>query len=130
MTNPFPKPAAGSYRALIIQGLILMGENSLSDSFESKKINFAITATITGAVKLLPELKEVCLKALRTIPQTSSNEDTIGYYICELMNESVKVASSDGAFVYHLNDKASVEYVEQQLQSENFKNNGELYFKS
>jgi hypothetical protein len=62
--------------------------------------------------------------------ESDESNDISMYYVIEMKSGRVAVVSSIGAFVYQQGDKQAEQFVDEQLAKENFKNNGELYFKS
>jgi hypothetical protein len=126
--NPFPKPPSGSYKQPLFQGLRNIGRTKEVEAFESRSISIGIKASITGAVKTLPELTSVLIQALESVEQN----DVVKYYIHELKAGNVITCSNDGAYVYDPEDKAAVAYVQQRLKEDDEKvfKSGELFFKS
>jgi hypothetical protein len=126
--NPYPKPQAGSYRAIVVAALISAQRSPIAYLFEGKTLNFGVVATFTGNVKRLPELQNEIIALLEQYPQN----DIACYYVHELKEGRVAVVSSDGAFVYDANDKDAVEFVNKQLEKEGREiiKPGELYFNS
>jgi hypothetical protein len=126
MLNPFQRPQAGSYRSEIVKAFRNVGENDIADKFENKEINLGIVSTFTGSVTKLPELQKRVIELL----ESDESNDISMYYAIEMKSGRVAVVSSIGAFVYQQGDKQAEQFVDEQLAKENFKNNGELYFKS
>lgn len=126
MLNPFQRPQAGSYRSEIVKAFRNVGENDIADKFENKEINLGIVSTFTGNVTKLPELQNRVIELL----ESDESNDISMYYAIEMKSGRVAVVSSIGAFVYQQGDKQAEQFVDEQLAKENFKNNGELYFKS
>jgi hypothetical protein len=126
MLNPFQRPQAGSYRSEIVKAFRNVGENDIADKFENKEINLGIVSTFTGSVTKLPELQKRVIELL----ESDESNDISMYYVIEMKSGRVAVVSSIGAFVYQQGDKQAEQFVDEQLAKENFKNNGELYFKS
>jgi hypothetical protein len=126
MLNPFQRPQAGSYRSEIVKAFRNVGENDIADKFENKEINLGIVSTFTGNVTKLPELQKRVIELL----ESDESNDISMYYAIEMKSGRVAVVSSIGAFVYQQGDKQAEQFVDEQLAKENFKNNGELYFKS
>jgi hypothetical protein len=126
MLNPFQRPQAGSYRSEIVKAFRNVGENDIADKFENKEINLGIVSTFTGNVTKLPELQKRVIELL----ESDESNDISMYYVIEMKSGRVAVVSSIGAFVYQQGDKQAEQFVDEQLAKENFKNNGELYFKS
>jgi len=113
--NPFPKAASGSYKNLLVEGLKNLGLENEAKEFENGNLKLAIVSTITGNVKTLPKLNDVCIKALETLTPTND----IRYYFWGLANNQFVVASSNGAFVYNPENYVDVAYVKAKLESEN-----------
>jgi hypothetical protein len=126
MLNPYQRPQAGSYRSEIVKAFRNVGENDIADKFENKEINLGIVSTFTGNVTKLPELQKRVIELL----ESDESNDISMYYVIEMKSGRVAVVSSIGAFVYQQGDKQAEQFVDEQLAKENFKNNGELYFKS
>ena len=126
MLNPYQRPQAGSYRSEIVKAFRNVGENDIADKFENKEINLGIVSTFTGNVTKLPELQNRVIELL----ESDESNDVSMYYVIEMKSGRVAVVSSIGAFVYQQGDKQAEQFVDEQLAKENFKNNGELYFKS
>lgn len=126
MLNPYQRPQAGSYRSEIVKAFRNVGENDIADKFENKEINLGIVSTFTGSVTKLPELQKRVIELL----ESDESNDISMYYAIEMKSGRVAVVSSIGAFVYQQGDKQAEQFVDEQLAKENFKNNGELYFKS
>jgi hypothetical protein len=126
MLNPYQRPQAGSYRSEIVKAFRNVGENDIADKFENKEINLGIVSTFTGNVTKLPELQKRVIELL----ESDESNDVSMYYVIEMKSGRVAVVSSIGAFVYQQGDKQAEQFVDEQLAKENFKNNGELYFKS
>lgn len=110
MNNPFPRPQSGAYKPHLVSALTIIGRTTEANEFENGNMKLAIASTITGGVKLFPELNEVCANALNELEPN----DTIRYYFWGLSNGQFVVASSNGAYVYDPMDTKAVEYVKQQ----------------
>jgi len=104
MSNPFPRAASGSYKNVLVEGLNKIGEDKVAIQFAKGNMKLAIASSIYGNVKLFPELKEVCLKALESLEAN----DTIRYYFWGIANGQFVVASSDVSFVYDPTDSKAV----------------------
>jgi hypothetical protein len=121
MNNPFPRAASGSYKSILVEGLNKIGEHSVADEFARGNMKLAIASTIVGGVKLFPELKEVCEKALNSvdvnsllgvIPDEQTIINNIRYYFWGIANKQFIVASSNVDFIYDPTDKEAVAYNE------------------
>jgi hypothetical protein len=121
----YPKAPSGSYKAPLIKGLRNIGREVEASEIEKGNMKLGIKSTFTGSVKSYPELAELFIKALQSLPI----DDINGYYIEVLSNGSVTPASSNGAYVYSLDDINAVSHVENILSNEGLAV-GELYFKS
>jgi hypothetical protein len=108
MSNPFPRANSGSYKSVLVEGLTKIGEDKVANQFAKGNMKLAIASSIYGNVKLFPELKEVCLKALESLEAN----DTIRYYFWGIANGQFVVASSDVSFVYDPTDSKAVAYNE------------------
>jgi AAA+ ATPase superfamily predicted ATPase len=108
MSNPYQRPASGSYKSVLIEGLKKIGETKLAEEFSNGNLKFALTSTIYGNVKTLPELSSICESALSSLEQN----DVIGYYLWQLKNKECVVASTNNVFVYDPADKVAVAYNE------------------
>ncbi len=104
MSNPFPRAASGSYKNVLVEGLTKIGEDKVAVQFAKGNMKLAIASSIYGSVKLFPELKEVCLKALESLEAN----DTIRYYFWGIANGQFVVASSDVSFIYDPTDAKAV----------------------
>lgn len=104
MSNPFPRAASGSYKSVLVQGLAKIGEDNVSNEFAKGNMKLAIASSIYGSVKLFPELKDVCLKALESLEPN----DTIRYYFWGIANGQFVVASSNVSFIYDPTDAKAV----------------------
>jgi hypothetical protein len=104
MSNPFPRANSGSYKSVLVEGLTNIGEDKVALQFAKGNMKLAIASSIYGNVKLFPELKEVCLKALESLEAN----DTIRYYFWGIANGQFVVASSDVSFVYDPTDSKAV----------------------
>jgi predicted alternative tryptophan synthase beta-subunit len=121
----YPKAPSGSYKQPLIKGLRNIGRETEATEIEKGNMKLGIVSTFTGGVTSYPELTQTFIKALQSLPIDNIN----GYYIEVLSNGSVVPTSTNGAYVYDLNDKVAVEYVQSRLESEQLAV-GELYFKS
>jgi hypothetical protein len=108
MSNPFPRAASGSYKNVLIEGLTKIGEDKVAIQFAKGNMKLAIASSIYGNVKLFPELKEVCLKALESLEPNG----IIRYYFWGIANGDFLIASSDVSFVYDPTDAKAVAYNE------------------
>ena len=108
MNNPFPRAASGSYKSILVEGLNNIGEQKVADEFAKGSMKLAIASSIVGNVKLFPELKEVCEKALNAVDVT----DSVRYYFWGIANGQFVVASSNVDFIYDPMDKEAVAYNE------------------
>jgi len=104
MSNPFPRANSGSYKNVLVEGLTKIGEDKVAVQFAKGNMKLAIASSIYGNVKLFPELKEICLKALDSLEPN----DTIRYYFWGIANGQFVVASSDVSFVYDPTDAKAV----------------------
>ena len=112
MNNPFSRPQAGAYKPFMVEALNKIGRTTEANEFNNGNMKLAIVSSITGGVKLFPELNEVCANALNELEPN----DTIRYYFWGLSNGQFAVASSNGAYVYDPTDMASVNYVKEQVE--------------
>jgi hypothetical protein len=112
--NPFPKANPGAYKLLLVQGLQNIGKKTESVEFDNGDMKLAIVSSITGNVRLFPELRDICVNALKTL----DDSDTKNYYIWGLENNQFAVASSNGAYVYRQDDEQAVAHVESMLKAE------------
>jgi len=108
MNNPFPRAASGSYKTILVEGLNNIGETKVADEFAKGNMKLAIASSIVGNVKLFPELKEVCEKALNSVDAT----DSVRYYFWGIAHGQFVVASSNVDFIYDPMDKEAVAYNE------------------
>jgi hypothetical protein len=108
MNNPFPRAASGSYKSILVEGLNKIGEHSVADEFARGNMKLAIASSIVGSVKLFPELKEVCEKALNAVDVN----DSVRYYFWGIANKQFVIASSNVDFIYDPTDKEAVAYNE------------------
>jgi hypothetical protein len=115
MNNPFPKAPSGSYKSILVEGLRNIGEDKVADEFEKGNMKLAITSSITGNVKMFPELKEVCEKALNNVEV----DDKVRYYFWGIANGQFVIASSNVDFIYDPEDKSAVEYVKKRTEADN-----------
>ena len=107
--NPYPRPASGSYKTPLIEGLRALSLEKEAQMVENGQIKFAIVSSITGNVKRLP--KELFVQALK-----QNNYDVNNYYIHALENGDVVPALSEGAFTYDPNDAKAVAHVKAQIE--------------
>jgi hypothetical protein len=112
MNNPFSRPQAGAYKPYLVEALNKIGRTTEANEFSNGSMKLAIANTITGGVKLFPELNEVCANALNEIEVN----DIVRYYFWGLSNGQFVVASSNGAYVYDPTDTKAVEYVKEQIE--------------
>ena len=112
MNNPFSRPQAGAYKPFMVEALNKIGRTTEANEFNNGNMKLAIVSSITGGVKLFPELNEVCANALNELEPN----DTIRYYFWGLSNGQFAVASSNGAYVYDPTDIKAVEYVKEQVE--------------
>jgi hypothetical protein len=114
MNNPYQKQTSGSYRSILAVALQQAGEQSLSEAFNSGALRLAIVDTITGAVETHEGITKRCIEVLEPL----RGDETADYYHWGLKNRQFVVASSKGAFVYDLDDKAAKDYVQQKLNEQ------------
>jgi len=112
--NPFPKAPSGSYKAVLVEGLRKIGREIEANEFENGNMKIAIVSSITGNVRLFPELTTVCEKALESLEPN----DVVNYYFWGLANKQFAVASSNGAYVYNPSDVVAREHVKAKLEAE------------
>ncbi len=115
MSNPYSRPQAGSYKPLLVQGLKNIGRTTEANEFENDSMKLAIVSSITGNAKTFPQLSKILVDALNTLGQS----ETVRYYRFGLENADFVPASTNGAYVYDLEDKKAVAYVEKRLAEEN-----------
>ena len=113
MNNPFPKPQAGTYKPYLVSALNKVGRTTEANEFANGNMKLAIVSSITGGVRLFPELNEVCANALN---EYHTIDDNVRYYFWGLANGQFAVASSNGAYVYDPTDIKAVEYVKEQVE--------------
>lgn len=113
MNNPFPRAASGSYKSILIEGLNKIGEHKVANEFSNGSMKLAIKETITGNVKLFPELKEVCEKALNAVDVN----DSVRYYFWGIANGQFVIASSNVNFIYDQEDKEAVAYAKAMAEA-------------
>jgi hypothetical protein len=113
MNNPFQRPQAGAYKPYLVSALTIIGRTTEANEFAIGNMKLAIVSSITGGVKLFPELNEVCANALNAL---SDVDETIRYYFWGLSNGQFVVASSNGAYVYDPTDTKAVEFVKEQVE--------------
>jgi hypothetical protein len=112
MNNPFSRPQPGAYKPYLVESLNKIGRTTEANEFANGNMKLAIVSSITGSVKLFPELNEICANSLNEL---DANE-TIRYYFWGLSNGQFAVASSNGAYVYNPNDTKAVEFVKEQVE--------------
>ena len=112
MNNPFPRPQAGAYKSYLVEALNKIGRTTEASEFANGNMKLAIVSSITGGVRLFPELNSVCANSLNELEPN----DTLRYYFWGLSNGQFAVASSNGAYVYDPTDKKAVEYVKEQVE--------------
>jgi hypothetical protein len=112
MNNPFPRAASGSYKSILVEGLNKIGETKVAEEFAKGSMKLAVSATIVGNVKLFPELKDVCEKALNAVEPN----DNVRYYFWGIANGQFVVASSNVDFIYDPTDKEAVAYNEMRKE--------------
>jgi hypothetical protein len=111
--NPYPKAPSGSYKNLLVQGLRNIGENAVADEFEAGRMKLAIASSITGNVKLFPELKSACIFALASVNEM----DGAMYYGWGIGNGDFVVASSNVDFIYNADDKAAAAHAKRMSEA-------------
>jgi len=89
--NPNPRPQSGSYKSILVEGLKNLGFITESNEFNNGNMKLAVVSSITGSVTLYPQLREICVNALKSLPQT----DTTKYYIHGLEYKDFAVASTN-----------------------------------
>ena len=104
MANPFPRAASGSYKSVLVEGLTNIGEDKVALQFAKGNMKLAIASSIYGSVKLFPELREVCLRALDALEPN----DVVNYYRYGIEHRDFLIASSDVSFVYDPTDAKAV----------------------
>jgi len=107
--NPYPRPASGSYKQPLIEGLKALSLNKEADMVANGQIKFAIAGSITGNVKRLP--KELFVQALK-----QNNYGVNNYYIHALENGDVVPALSEGVYTYDPSDAKAVAHVKAQVE--------------
>ena len=113
MNNPFPRAQAGAYKSYLVEALTKVGRVIEAGEFAKGNMKLAIASTITGGVKLFPELNEVCANALNNL---EAIDDNVRYYFWGLSNGQFVVASSNGAYVYDPTNAEAVKYVKEQVE--------------
>jgi hypothetical protein len=113
--NPFSRPQAGAYKPYLVEALNKVGRTTEANEFANGNMKLAILSSVTGNVKLFPELNEVCANALN---QLDTIDENVRYYFWGLSNGQFGVASSNGAYVYDPNDVVATAYVKARLESE------------
>jgi hypothetical protein len=115
MNNPFSRPQAGAYKPYLVEALNKVGRTTEAKEFANGNMKLAILSSVTGNVKLFPQLNEVCANALNELDTIDEN---VRYYFWGLSNGQFGVASSNGAYVYDPNDVVATAYVKARLESE------------
>lgn len=113
MNNPFSRPQAGAYKPYLVEALNKIGRTTEANEFANGSMKLAILSSVTGGVKLFPQLNEVCANALN---QLDTIDENVRYYFWGLSNGQFGVASSNGAYVYDPTDTKAVEYVKEQVE--------------
>lgn len=113
--NPFTRPQAGAYKPYLVEALNKVGRTTEANEFANGNMKLAILSSVTGNVRLFPELNEVCANALN---QLDTIDENVRYYFWGLSNGQFGVASSNGAYVYNPNDVVATAYVKARLESE------------
>ena len=108
MNNPYPRAESGSYKAILVEGLNKINEHNVANEFANGSMKLAIANSITGNVKLFPELKEVCERALNSVEIS----DKVRYYFWGIANGQFVIASSNVDFIYDQTNKEAVAYAE------------------
>ena len=108
MNNPFPRAESGSYKSILVEGLNKIGEHNVANEFANGSMKLAIASSITGNVKLYPELKEVCERALNSLEVN----DKVRYYFWGIANGQFVIASSNVDFIYDPTNAEAVSYAE------------------
>ena len=67
MNNPFSRPQAGAYKPYLVEALNKVGRTTEADEFAKGNMKLAILSSVTGGVRLFPELNEVCANALNNL---------------------------------------------------------------
>ena len=112
MNNPFPRAESGSYKAILVEGLNKIGEHNVANEFANGSMKLAIASSITGNVKLYPELKEVCERALNSLEVN----DKVRYYFWGIANEQFVIASSNVDFIYDPTNAEAVSYAKMRAR--------------
>jgi AAA+ ATPase superfamily predicted ATPase len=112
MNNPFPRATSGSYKSILVEGLKNIGETKVAEEFNNGTMKLAVVASITGNVKLFPELQSVCEKALNAIEVN----DTVRYYFWGITNGQFAIASSNVDFIYDGANKADAAYAKMRSE--------------
>ena len=115
MNNPFSRPQAGAYKPYLVEALNKVGRTTEAKEFANGNMKLAILSSVTGNVRLVSELNEVCANALN---QLDTIDENVRYYFWGLSNGQFGVASSNGAYVYDPNDVVATAYVKARLESE------------
>lgn len=112
MNNPFPRAESGSYKAILVEGLNKIGEHNVANEFANGSMKLAIASSITGNVKLYPELKEVCERALNSLEVN----DKVRYYFWGIANGQFVIASSNVDFIYDPTNAEAVSYAKMRAR--------------
>ena len=112
MNNPFPRAESGSYKAILVEGLNKIGEHNTANEFANGSMKLAIASSITGNVKLYPELKEVCERALNSLEVN----DKVRYYFWGIANGQFVIASSNVDFIYDPTNAEAVSYAKMRAR--------------
>jgi len=112
MNNPFPRAESGSYKAILVEGLNKIGEHNVANEFANGSMKLAIASSITGNVKLYPELKEVCERALNSLEVN----DKVRYYFWGISNGQFVIASSNVDFIYDPTNAEAVSYAKMRVR--------------
>lgn len=112
--NPYSKPASGSYKSILIKGLTQLDCDKEASMIVNGQLKLAITSSMTGNVKTMPQLKTLLISALET-----DKSDVANYYVHGLNNGELIPALSEGAFTYDEKDLKAVAYVKEQVEKSN-----------
>jgi hypothetical protein len=96
-----------------VEALNKIGRTTEANEFANGSMKLAILSSVTGGVKLFPQLNDVCANALN---QLDTIDENVRYYFWGLSNGQFGVASSNGAYVYDPTDVKAVEYVKEQVE--------------
>jgi len=113
MNNPYNRQPSGAYKAYLVEALNKVGRTTEANEFANGNMKLAIASSITGGVKLFPELDIVCASALNVLDDFNEG---VKYYSWGLTNGQFVVASSNGAYVYDPTDTKAVEFVKEQVE--------------